>query len=141
MPITVSSAGLEPAQAARVPAPRFNSVWGVLNHVRFWQEYGFLRLQGQEVDRLALGADDGWPPPPEAPEAAAWEADCQRALEANRALTDLVASYREGDLDTPYAPGRPARYQLIHGIIAHNSYHSCEIISIRHMLGLWLAQT
>ena len=141
VPITVSTAGLEPQQAARVPAPRFNSVWGTLNHVRFWQEYGFFRLQGQEVDRVALGADDGWPPPPEAPDRAAWETDLNRALESNRSLADLVAAFRDSDLGEPYASGRPARYQLIHGIIAHNSYHACEIISIRHMLGLWLERT
>jgi hypothetical protein len=140
-PITVSTEGLEPEQAARVPAPRFNSVWGVVNHLRFWQEYGFLRLQGQDVDRATLGADDGWPPAPEGPDASAWEADRRRALESNRTLTDLVASFRDSDLGEPYAPGRPARYQLIHGIIAHNCYHSCEIISIRHMLGLWLERT
>jgi hypothetical protein len=28
-----------------------------------------------------------------------------------------------------------------HGLIAHNGYHTCEIISIRHMLGLWLERT
>ncbi|HSB88827.1 MAG TPA: DinB family protein [Anaerolineales bacterium] len=141
VPITVSTAGLSAEQASRVPGPRFNSVWGVLNHVRFWQEYALLRLQGQEADRTALGADDGWPPPPSTPGDDSWEADCQRALVSNRSLTDLVGSFRESDLGEPYAPGRPARYQLIHGIIAHNCYHACEIISIRHMLGLWLERT
>jgi len=36
---------------------------------------------------------------------------------------------------------------VIHGLQnsqvfkAHNSYHACEVISIRHMLGLWLDRT
>jgi hypothetical protein len=52
-------AGLTAAQAAAIPAPRFNSVWAVVNHVRFWQEVTLLRLRGQPVDRTALGADNG----------------------------------------------------------------------------------
>lgn len=140
-PITVSTDGLKASQAARVPAPRFNSVWSTLNHVRFWQEYGYLRVQGQEADRVALGSDDGWPPPPEPTSEDAWKADRERALQANARLAKLVATYNNGQLEEPYAEGRPARYQLIHGIIAHNCYHACEIISIRHMLGLWLART
>ena len=140
-PISVSTAGLQAEQAAQIPAPRFNSVWGVLNHVRFWQEYGYLRLLGQDVDRAALGADDGWPPPTEHPLEGAWEANRQQSMEANRKLAELIASFGDLELGQPYAEGRPARYQLIHGIIAHNCYHSCEIISIRHMLGYWLERT
>jgi hypothetical protein len=36
-PCSVAVTGLTAAQAASVPAPRFNSVWAVVNHVRFWQ--------------------------------------------------------------------------------------------------------
>jgi hypothetical protein len=140
-PITVSIDGLSAGEAARVPAPRFNSVWSTLNHVRFWQEYGILRLQGQQVDREALGSDEGWPTVPEPATEGAWEADRQRALQANAELAQLVATYTDEQLQEPYAEGRPPRYQIIHGIIAHNCYHSSEIISIRHMLGLWLART
>ena len=37
-------AGLTASQAASVPAARLNSVWAVVNHVRFWQEVTLLRL-------------------------------------------------------------------------------------------------
>ncbi len=140
-PITVSTAGLRFDQAARVPAPKFNSVWGTLNHVRFWQEYTCLRLQGQAVDRVVLGADDGWPPLPNPTDEGAWESDRRRALEATQKLSALVGAFSDAELEVPYAEGRPARYQIIHGIIAHNCYHACEIISIRHMLGFWLERT
>jgi hypothetical protein len=140
-PITVSTDGLSAAQASRVPAPRFNSVWSTLNHVRFWQEYGYLRVQGQEVDRTSLGSDDGWPSAVDPASEEAWQTDRERALRANTRLAQLVAAYNDDQLSEPYAEGRPARYQIIHGIIAHNCYHACEIISIRHMLGHWLART
>ena len=33
--VTVSD-GLSAEQAAKVPGERFNSVWGVVNHIAFW---------------------------------------------------------------------------------------------------------
>jgi hypothetical protein len=44
----------------------------------------------------------------------------------------------ETDLDSPISAWNETKAQTIQGIIAHNSYHICEIISIRHMLGLWI---
>jgi hypothetical protein len=140
-PITVSTAGLSFHQAARIPAPKFNSVWGTLNHIRFWQEYTHLRLQAQTVDRVALGADDGWPQLPDLANEEIWQADRRRAMEAVQKLSSLVGAFSDEELEAPYAEDRPARYQIIHGIIAHNCYHACEIISIRHMLGWWLERT
>ena len=53
---TVAVDGLTAAQVAAIPAPRFNCIWAVVNHVRFWQEYTLLRLHGLTIDRQALGA-------------------------------------------------------------------------------------
>ena len=57
-------AGLTAEQAASVPAERFNSIWGVVNHVRFWQEVALRELQNLPVDYAELGSSDGsgWPP-------------------------------------------------------------------------------
>jgi len=52
-----------------------------------------------------------------------------------------VASLSDEEIAQPTAPGRAKRYQAIQGLIAHNSYHTCEIISIRHMQGWWLERT
>jgi hypothetical protein len=146
-------AGLTAAQAASVPAERFNSVWAVVNHVRFWQEVTLLQLRGQPVDRGALGAQNGWPPVGEQPGSlgdpettagpcgAAWEAAVEHCLEVNRELAEAAAALSDEALAAPLAPGRAAPWQLVQGMIAHNAYHTCEVISIRHMLGLWLDRT
>jgi DinB superfamily len=134
-------AGLTAAQAAAVPAPRFSSAWAVLNHVRFWQEVTLLQLRGQPVDRSALGAENGWPPPGELADEEGWQAAARRCLEANLALAEAAAALSHDALTAPLAPGRAAPWQLIQGMIAHNAYHTCEAISIRHTLGLWLERT
>jgi hypothetical protein len=70
-----------------------------------------------------------------------WQADRRRALEAAQKLSTLVATFSDEELEAPCAEARPARYQIIHGIIAHNCHDACEIIGIRHMLGFWLDRT
>jgi hypothetical protein len=42
-------------------------------------------------------------------------------------------------LEQPVAEGAQwnTRRHLIQSMIAHNSYHTCETISIRHMHGWW----
>jgi len=138
-------AGLTAAQAAAIPAPRFNSVWAVVNHVRFWQEATLLRLRGQPVDRRSLGAENGWPPAEQQSgfpdDEAAWQAAVERCLEVNRELAEATAALSDETLAAPLAPGGAAPWQLIQGMIAHNAYHTGEAISIRHMLGLWLDRT
>lgn len=140
-PISIGIQGLTPEQAAQVPAPRFNSVWGVVNHVRFWQDYMLLRLHGETVDKSILGASNGWPPPPNQPTQAEWLSDQERMLTANRKLADYIGTLSDEALAQPVIPGGPTPYQVIQGLISHNSYHTCEVISIRHMLGLWLERT
>ncbi|HEV8192840.1 MAG TPA: DinB family protein [Ktedonobacterales bacterium] len=140
-PIATATDGLTAEQASTVPRERFNSVWAVVNHVRFWQEAALRQLQGQEVDYPALGSEDGsgWPPAGEPGDEAAWHAARARALEANAALATYVAGLTEADLDTSLGEGEAwnTRRHLVYSMLAHNSYHTCEIISIRHMQGLW----
>ena len=140
-PLSVSTNGLSAAQAVKVPAERFNSVWGVVNHVRYWQEYISMRLQGERIYREALGSKDGWPLPPGNPTLKKWEQDLERMFSANRKLAEVIRSLGDEELLQPLAAGRPSPYQVIQGVIAHNAYHSCEVITIRHMLGLWLERT
>ena len=63
-PLVVAVDGLEAEQAAKVPAPRFDSVWAVLNHLAYRQEFVLLRIRGQEAEHWALDAEKGWPPYP-----------------------------------------------------------------------------
>ena len=92
-----------------------------------------LRLQGLPVDRKALGAENGWPPPAENADELAWQAAGERVLTVNRELAARVAQLSDDELGEPIAVGRASRYQVIQGIMAHNSYHTCEIISILYI--------
>jgi uncharacterized damage-inducible protein DinB len=140
-PISIAIQDLSAEQARQVPAERFNSVWGVVNHVRFWQDFKLKRLQGFSIRQEVLDSHHGWPPIPEKPDQADWEASQAQMLKANQDLAVYIKSLSDDALHRPVSEGQPTPYQVIQGIIAHNSYHACEVISIRHMLGLWLEKT
>ena len=140
-PFATATEGLTAQQAATVPAPHFNSVWAVVNHVRYWQEAALLQLQQLPVESAALGSEDGsgWPPIADPTDESAWQEARRRALEANVALARYVARLSDAKLNQPIADSEAwnTRRHLIYSMMAHNSYHTCELISIRHLQGGW----
>lgn len=133
-------AGLTAEQARQVPALRFNSIWGLVNHISYWQEFFLLRLRGLPGPTAHQTGDD-WEPVGKAGDEEGWQAACRRALAANEALAAYVETMSDEALAQPLGSGRPRPQQVIQGVIAHNSYHICEIITVRHMQGLWLERT
>jgi hypothetical protein len=143
VPFAVATDGLTAAQAATAPAPGFNSVWAVVNHVRYWEEVVVRHMRGLPVSPDLLGAPDpsGWPPAGEPTDETAWQAARARALAVNSELAALVAPLNDQEVGQIFAPWGVPLHRAIQSLIAHNSYHTCEVISIRHMQGLWLERT
>jgi hypothetical protein len=135
--------GLTAAQAAAVPAPRLNSVWGIVNHVWFWQAATLKILRAETYLAAELGAPDesGWPPAGAFHNQAAWEVARQNALDANQELAAFTASRTDADLEQLVSSWNIPTHRAVQGIIAHNSYHTAEIITVRHIQGFWLEQT
>lgn len=138
----VATDGLTAAQAARVPAEGFNSIWAIVNHVWFWNEAPYRMLSGQPVTPEELGAPDwgGWAPIGDPHDEAAWQAARERAMAANTAFAAHVATLSNTDMEREIPHWGPI-HSIVNGMLAHNSYHTCEIISVRHMQGLWLERT
>lgn len=133
--------GLTADQAACVPAARFNSVWGITLHLILCQRYALNLLRGNRIDPAEFFAEGAWPPVKQPESEAAWQRAKEDLLAVNQALAECVAEIPNAALEEEVAPGQFKRYQYIQGHLAHNSYHLCEIVSTRHMLGLWLEKT
>ncbi len=143
LPFAPATLGLTAAQAAAAPAPRFNSIWAITHHVTFWQETLLRLLQGRPAEWRDLGAPDpnGWPPAGDPANDAAWLASRNRAIAVNAQLADHVSRLEAAALDAEFpAWGNTVRRAVL-GIFAHNSYHTAEIITVRHMQGWWLPET
>lgn len=134
--------GLSAAQAAAVPAEGFNSVWAITNHVWFWQEAALRTLRGEPVAPELLGAPDwkGWPPAGDGGDEAAWQAARERVFAGNAALAAHVAGLDAAGLAQEFENWGPG-HNIVQIVLVHNSYHTCEVISVRHMQGLWLERT
>ena len=140
-PVTEAIQGLTAEQAARIPSEGFNSVWGVVRHMSYWQEFLLHRFRGETVEQMKIEGKENWQAINQPYDERAWQADCEHLFTINKDLAEVVAGFSDEALDEPYSEGRAKRYQVIQGIIAHNCYHTNEIISIRHMLGYWLERT
>src|SRR5512136_2734311 len=89
-PITEAIKGLNAEQAATVPAKGFNSIWAVLNHVRFCKEVINNRLKGESEEHTTFGAGEDWPPVGDPMDEDAWKSTCVRALEVNQEFAKTV---------------------------------------------------
>ena len=140
-PVIVALEGLSPDQAARSPGQGFNSVWSVVNHMTYWQEYLQHRLRGEKEHSWGQTSKGSWQVIKQPYLEHEWIADRESLFATSQVLAAVVGSFSDEELSQSYAEGRAERYLVIQGIIAHNCYHTNEIISIRHMLGFWLKKT
>jgi hypothetical protein len=143
LPFAPATDGLTAAQAAAVPGPRFNSVWAITNHLWYWEEVLLRLLTGQPAERADIGApeDGGWGMGGNPADEAAWVADRARALDTGLRLAAHIEGLDSAALDAPVPDWGNSTRRAFTGILAHNSYHTAEIITVRHMQGWWLAES
>jgi hypothetical protein len=134
-------AGLTAPQAAWSPGPRFNSAWAITLHLTICQQFALAVLRGDAVDMNTFFVDGVWPPVRDAQDAAAWQQAKDALLSANHALAACIAGLSSAALEEELPHVHLKGYQYIQGHLAHNSNHLCEIVTIRHMQGLWLETT
>lgn len=138
-PFAAATAGISAAQAATVPGERMNSIWAVVNHLWFWNEVPLRKLRGEETEPSDLGADNwaGWVPIGDPADEAAWQAARERAIAANKALAAAIAELTPEALAADL-PGWGPTWAVLQGMSAHNSYHLGELVTLRHIQGLWV---
>jgi uncharacterized damage-inducible protein DinB len=138
LPFSDATEGLTAAQALRVPQEKFNSIWSVVNHVCYWDEAALLTIQGSDKQPETVGGATGGWHSPESADDAAWQALRARALAIHEQLADAIAALDDEQLHSVKAVWRQTPYQIGESLLAHDSYHTCEIITLRHMQGLWV---
>lgn len=137
----VVSEGLTGAQAAHVPGERFNSIWAITNHMAFWMEHARAAFLDEDVDLAAWSMEEignGWPPLGAITDDG-WLGARQRAMDICRSFAAATRSLDPARLEQPQARlfgGTP--YQAITSMYGHNCYHTAELLTVRHMQGLWV---
>jgi uncharacterized damage-inducible protein DinB len=108
-----------------------HSIFQLLNHIVFWQEWVVSWLDGGKppIPKHASGSWPGGAGPGDSKE---WE---QAVKRFGKGLNDLTRRTRDADLFSK--GGRKSRLEMLHTIASHNSYHIGQIVQVRQMLGAW----
>jgi uncharacterized damage-inducible protein DinB len=124
-------AGLDWKLAGARPKGAPHSVFQLVNHVTYWQEWAVKWLDGRNP-RAPRHAAGSWPGGVSPASRAEWG----RAVRRFRAaLADLDRRARRGD---PLARhGTMTCLEMLHLIGSHTSYHVGQVALLRQMLGAW----
>jgi len=137
-PLKKNLEGITAEQAARRPANGAHSIWELVLHATAWRNEVARRSKGQPAGEPPEG---DWPPVGE-PSAARWQAALDALDASHRELATVVRGMREDQLLTPTNDTRDGPlgtgvtyYELLHGIVQHDAYHSGQIAIVRKILG------
>jgi hypothetical protein len=123
--------GLEWRAAGLKPHGVPHSVYQLLMHMSFWQDWvvGWLVGRNPAVPRHASGS---WPTEGRCASRGDWDAAVQQF---RRNLGKLERACRGADLTS--GRGRSPRIRMLCAIAAHNSYHAGQVALLRQLLGKW----
>jgi len=121
--------------AGQLPEGAPHSIFQIVNHLIFWQEFFLQRLAGEDVP---APEGDPWPWPVVPPDEHSWLDVRDRFL---KGLDQAHEVARQDGLEEPLHmwPEKP-RMEAVRIIASHNSYHAGQIVLLRRMLGAWPPQ-
>lgn len=123
--------GLDWKLADARPADAPHSVFQLLNHLIYWQDWVVKWLDGK-TPAIPKHASGSWPGSASPGSSEEWERavnDFCKGLEA------LERGSRGADLLAKR--GRKSRLEMLQTIASHNSYHLGQVALLRQMLGTW----
>lgn len=123
--------GLDWRAAGSKPRGAPHSVYQLVEHMSYWQDWAVAWLEGKTpaVPRHASGS---WPSEARPAGRREWEEAVSRFRRGLRAL-------ERGSRGADPAPwrDRKSRLEMLHIIGAHNSYHAGQVAFLRQLLGKW----
>lgn len=123
--------GLDWQAAGSKPLGVSHSVYQLLRHMSYWQDWAVAWVEGERpaVPRHASGS---WPAEAGPSSRRDWgEAEQQ----FRRGFGQLERGCRGADLSS--LRGRKSRLEMLHTIGAHNSYHAGQVVFLRQLIGKW----
>ena len=122
---------LDWVQAGVRPADAPHSIYQLLNHIVFWQDWVIRWLDG-DAPPLPEHASGSWSEAARPATAQEWE----EAVAHFRAGVEAL-DQRRGTVEASGHDGSRSRLGMLHTIATHNSYHVGQVVLLRQMLGAW----
>lgn len=129
-------AGLDAKNAAMKDSSGNHSVWGIVNHLIFWNSRWLIRLNGgkppeMEIDNSATFTESG-------NNEEKWLSSIEKLNEVSLAIIDKVNNSDNGYLSSEAFPGYGATwYEMLTQMTINNAYHIGQIVHLRKQFGNW----
>jgi len=123
--------GLSWNEAGSQPKGGGHTVYQLLEHIRYWQDWVLQWLDGKNP-RVPAHASGGWPETVGTASAQEWT----RAVQNFRnGLHQLEHRVRSAGLIGKNGGKSPL--EMLQTIATHNSYHIGEVVAVRQLMGSW----
>jgi hypothetical protein len=125
--------GLTPEEALWRPGPGRHNIWELTLHAAYWKYAVRRRLAGDAIGSFERKPSN-WPEIPDPADASAWKRDVGFLESEHRKLRETIRSLRPADLSTRSPRGVWTYAEEIHGIAAHDLYHTGQIQLIKRLM-------
>jgi hypothetical protein len=125
--------GLTPTQALWRPAAKRHNIWELTLHAAYWKYAVRRRLADDAVGSFDRKPSD-WPAIPDPADTRAWKRDVAFLENEHRRLREVVRGLRPAALSLRSPRGVWTNAQEIHGIAAHDLYHTGQIQLIKRLM-------
>ena|SRR5215207_3448156 len=125
--------GLTPDQALWRPGPRRHNIWELTLHAAYWKYAVRRRLAGEAVGSFERRPSN-WPDIPEPADGRAWKRDVAFLESEHRKLRDIIGGLAPAALAHRSPRGVWTYAEEIHGIAAHDLYHTGQIQLIKRLM-------
>ena len=123
--------GLDPDAALWRPAHDRHNIWELILHAAYWK-YAVRRHVGDRLPRFQRKPRN-WPRIPSEPSKKALKADIGYLDEEHQMLRAAVVSFRDSRLDDTVDSSAMTYATLMHGIAAHDAYHTGQIQLLKRL--------
>jgi DinB superfamily len=125
--------GVTAGDALWRPGPERHNIWELAVHAAYWKYAVRRRLTGDAIGSFAR-APSNWPLVPATADSAAWRLDIRLLEQEHRLLRDAVRTLPPARLAARSPQGVWTNAEEIHGIAAHDLYHTGQIQLIKKLL-------
>jgi hypothetical protein len=125
--------GVTPAMALWRPAPERHNIWELTIHAAYWK-YAVRRRLGGDAAGSFERKPSNWPEIPVPADSRAWKRDLALLEAEHRKLREVIRDLPPAALDRRSPKGVWTNAEEIHGVAAHDLYHTGQIQLIKRLM-------
>jgi hypothetical protein len=125
--------GLTADDALWRPAPKRHNIWELTLHAAYWKYAVRRRLAGEAVPSFERKPSN-WPAIPDPANGSAWKRDVAFLESEHRRLREIIRGLSPPALSTRSPRGVWTYAEEIHGVAAHDLYHTGQIQLIKRLM-------